>query len=83
LLGISGSFLALSAFFLSKSLSIIDYGEAYIGEIGCDSCAFNRESLLLNALIFAIIASIPGGVGVQFVITSYRALKKQAGIAKD
>jgi hypothetical protein len=68
LIGIAGVFIAFSLLFVSRSMSIIDYGEVNMPGIGCDSCEFSREALLLNALILAIMACIPGAAAARILI---------------
>jgi hypothetical protein len=71
LLGSAVVFLAFSMFFLSKAQLIIDYGWAYVGGIGCDSCEFFRQSLLNYSLIFGVTSGLLGGMGIWIIAKRY------------
>jgi hypothetical protein len=68
LFGIAAVFIALGLIFLSRSMSIVDYGETSIPGIGCDSCGFAREVLVVYFTLFTIIGAIFGTVGIWGIL---------------
>jgi hypothetical protein len=53
-------------------MSIIDYGEVYLGGIGCDSCPFTRESLLTYSLIFGALGGPIGITGIWLLLRGFK-----------
>jgi hypothetical protein len=64
LVGLAAVLIAFSMFFISRAMSIIDYGEVGIPGIGCDSCEFARQFLLNYSIIFGFTGGMLGAVGI-------------------
>jgi len=80
LLGISGTFLALSAFFLFKGSST--FTDNYYR--GCVLCPpfDSAEAYLNQSKIFAIIGGLIGSVGALLVVTGNKEMEKKTGVVK-
>ena len=66
-LAVASLLVGFSMLFLSRAMSIIDYGGINLEGVPCDSCEFTRAFLVNYSVIFGVAGATLGGLAIWVI----------------